>query len=423
MSSINEHIHCASKTEDARGQEYVKKLNNSDAPLLEELQACFRFFYDNFSRNPTTYGLMPDRVPDVRHKCSIAANGFMLAAMAAGADMEFVEVADAKTICDQTLQTLLELDQSHGFFYHFYDMNTGERHNKCELSTIDTALLLCGALTAGAYFGSETLELARRLTARCDWNYFYDTARKMFRMARYDSGFAVWWDCYAEQLIIYVLAAAGSGANIAREAYYNIRRLQGSTQSGEQFIHTWFGSLFAHQFSHAFVDFKDKVDEQGVDWFENSVKATENDRLFCLSNPDLYPDGVWGLTSCAVPDGYRGHVGCSPSGNGNTEHISDGTVAPCAALGSVVFTPQSAMSVLKQFYSYPQLMGKYGLYDSFNLNQGWFTDCYIAIDKGITLAMGANYYRRTIWRSFNSLTEIRKAMRILGFTKKEILTI
>lgn len=382
------------------------------------MRRCFDFFYDNFNRQEATYGLMPDRYPDTRHKCSIAANGFMLAAMAVGADMEYIDREQAQAICDKTLITISKLEQSHGFYYHFYNLKDGSRRNQCELSTIDTALLLCGALTAGAYFGGSTLKLARELNERCDWNYFYDPERKMFRMARYDDGFAVWWDYYAEQLIMYVLAAS-NGSSVAREAYDNLGRLNGVTQGGKPFIHTWYGSLFAHQFSHAFVDFEGKVDASGTDWFDNSVKASENDRDFCRSQPKLYPDGIWGLTSCAVPGGYKGHIGSPPSGNDNSEHISDGTVAPCAALGSLPFTPDSTLAVLEQFSKYPKLLGKYGLCDSFNLNQGWFVNSYVSIDKGITLLMGANYYNRTVWKHFNSLDEIRAAMQILGFTQNK----
>lgn len=386
--------------------------------MQEEMQRCFNFFYENFSKEEATYGLMPDRFPDTRHKCSIAGNGFMLAAMAVGADFGYIEREQAQEICNKTLQTVSRLEQDHGFFYHFYNVKDGSRRNKCELSTIDTAILLCGALTAGAYFGGDTLVLARKLNQNCDWNYFYDSERKLFRMAKYDDGFAVWWDYYAEQLMMYVLAASVD-CPIAREAYDNLPKLHGVTQGGKPFVHTWFGSLFAHQFSHAFVDFEGKVDASGMDWFDNSVKATENDYDFCSKQPDLYPNGIWGLTSCAIPNGYKGHLGAPPSGNNNTESISDGTVAPCAALGSLPFTPQISLSVLSEFKKHPKLSGRYGLHDSFNLSQDWFVRGYISIDKGITLLMGANYYKRTVWQYFNSLSEIRRAMETLGFTNKK----
>ena len=398
----------------AQGHKYMKA-RQSDLPMLDEMHACFRFFLDSFSRDKRTYGLMPDRLPNVKRKCSIASNGFMLAAMAVGTDFKWIDRSVAKTICDCTLETLLALPQDHGFLYHFYGMDDGARYHECELSTIDSALLFCGALTAGAYFGSTTLKLARELATRADWDYFYDPDRKMFHMARFEGkGMEAYWDYYAEQLMIYVLAAA-NGANCAREAYDNFGRLHGETFDGQDFIFTWFGSLFAHQFSHAFVDFEGKKDAFGTDWFDNSVKATRNDKLFCASQPQLYPDGIWGLTSCAIPGGYKGHIGSPPSGNDNTEHVSDGTVAPCAALGSIVFDPEAAFRALDRFRSYPALSGDYGLYDSFNPTLGWYADCYIGIDKGITLLMGANYYKRTVWKYFNSLKEIRNAMRILGF--------
>ncbi len=395
------------------------KAKECDMPMLEEMQACFRYFSDNISRDDTTYGLMPDRIPDIKNQCSIAATGFMLAAMAVGADFKWIEFGNAKAICDATLKTLAELEQDHGFYYHFYDINTGKRWHNCELSTIDSALLFCGVLTAGNYFGGNTLKLARQLVGRADWDYFYDSESKLFHMARYDEhGMIAHWDYYAEQLIIYVLAAA-NGANCAREAYENFGRLHGKAANGEDFVYTWCGTLFTYQFSHAFVDFEKKVDSHGFDWFANSVTACVNDRLFCASQPDLYPNGIWGLTSCAIPGGYRGHIGSVPSGNNNTENLSDGTVAPCAALGSIVFTPQEAISALDKFRNYDGLTGEYGLYDSFNAAEGWIANCYISIDKGVTLLMGANYYKRTVWKYFNSLSEIRSAMQVLGFRPKQ----
>ena len=402
----------------AQGRKYMK-LGQKDQPMIEEMHACFRYFFDNFSRGRTTYGLMPDRMPDIKHKCSVAANGFMLAAMAVGVDFKWIDFSLAKSVCDSALETLLALEQDHGFLYHFYELNTGKRYHNCELSTIDTALLFCGALTAGNYFGSNTLKLARKLVGRADWSYFYDADRKLFHMARYDTGMQAWWDYYAEQLILYVLAAAGNGADFAREAYESFGRLHGKAANGEDYVYTWCGTLFTHQFSHAFVDFEGKVDGQGFDWFANSVTASVNDRLFCASQPQLYPDGIWGLSSCAVPGGYKGRIGSIPSGNNNTENLSDGTVAPYAALGSIVFTPDESIAVLDRFRRYEALTGKYGLYDSFNPSVGWTAECYISIDKGITLLMGANHYKRTVWKNFNALTEIRRGMRILGFTPKQ----
>lgn len=394
------------------------KIRPCDQPLLDEMQSCFRFFLDNFSCEQSTFGLMPDSVPNDKDVCSIASNGFMLAAMAVGVDFGWIQRGTAKGICDATLKTLLGLQQDHGFLYHFYSMTDGKRYRNCEISTIDSALLFCGALTAGAYFGGTTLKMARKLASRADWDWFFDPTHKHFFMACYDSGMSVHWDFYAEQLMIYVLAAANN-AQCANEAYNCFGRLLGKTADGDDFIHTWFGSLFAHQFSHAFVDLRDKQDPFGVDWFDNSVKAVRNDRLFCASQPNLYPNGVWGLSSCAVLGGYNGRIGSPPSGNNNSENVSDGTVAPYAALASVVFDDKHALDLARLYKQCAVLNGRYGLYDSFNAAQGWCIPSYIGIDKGITLLMGANYYKRTVWKYFNSLAEIQTAMRKLGFVPKQ----
>ena len=386
-----------------------------------ELRHCFDYFYDNFSRDDGTYGLMPDKVPDIGRISSIAANAFVFVAMAAGADFGFITKDEAEQICIRALETHKKLEREQGFYYHFYFMNSGERAHRCELSIIDSALFFAGALAAGGYFGGRTLELARELYLECNWEYFYCPNRKMFRMSKYDSGFTGYWDVYAEQLIVYFLAAGShKGKKIARQAYDSFARLNGE-YGGVNFIYTWFGSLFTHQFSHAFIDFKGYIDGDGVNWFDNSVKATLANRQFCMDNADKFrgygPDG-WGLTSCLTSEGYIGRIGTIPSGNGNSENLSNGTIAPCGAIGAVVFTPDESLSALKHFYNLPGLVSKYGLKDAYNEDEGWFSDSYISIDKGISIAMLANYLKHTVWNSFCSLPEVIDAYNLLGFKKE-----
>ncbi len=56
-----------------------------------------------------------------------------------------------------------------GFFYHFLDMKTGERFEDSELSTVDTALLLAGALFCQSYFdGAHPEEVEIRRARRPD---------------------------------------------------------------------------------------------------------------------------------------------------------------------------------------------------------------------------------------------------------------
>mgnify|MGYP001367770174 CR=1 FL=1 len=126
----------------------------------------------------------------------------------------------------------------------------------------------------------------------------------------------------------------------------------------------------------------------------------------------------WGVTACDTPNGYNGLLGTPPSGNNNTVHQIDGTLAPSGALGSIVFTPKESLWALDNYYKMPQLVGKYGLKDSFNLDLNWFATDYIGIDKGITLLMIANYKDEFIWKIFMSISYINDGLKKLGFSYK-----
>lgn len=386
-----------------------------------ERRRCFEYFYDNFSRDGKTFGLMHDMYPTKHNDGSVAASGYLLAAMVIGVDFGYISRGEAEEIVVKVLNTHARLETKQGFYYHFYNMWDGERARMCELSIIDTALYLAGALTAGAYFGGEVMRLAREQYMKCNWEYFYSKEKKMFYMGEFEKGFSGYWDVYAEQLITYFLAAGSpKGEKIAAEAYYSFARLKGE-YGGYEYIYSWFGSLFTHQFSHAFLDFRDKVDKDGVNWFKNSVNATLANRAYCIAHKAQfkgYGEDGWGLTACLTPRGYTGHIGVEPSGNGNTENIAEGTIPPCGALGSLPFTPKESLSALKHFYSKPGLAGKYGLKDSYNEDLNWISGNYISIDKGITLIMAANYEKQTVWRVFNTLPEIKKAYETLQFKKE-----
>lgn len=396
-----------------------------DAIFNTELQHCFRYFYDNFSREPHSYGMMGDAIPEKSDICSVAANGFMLAGMVIGVEYGYITKQNAHDICSKTLDTFLTLQRKNGFYYHFYRIDDLKRSNRCELSTIDTALFIAGALTAGAYFGGDVLNKARAIYADCDWEHFYSHDKRWFYMSEYDDGFSGYWDWYAEQLLMYFLAAGSpKGVNIAREAYYSFTRREGSYRNGQHYIYGWFGSLFIHQFSHAFIDFRGCKDAFNTDWFENSRIASLENRRFCQENIHAYKTygaNAWGLTSCLTAHGYQGCIGVEPSGDGGTlENLSDGTVAPCGALGSIVFTPQESLQALRHYYSIRQIVGKYGLTDAYNEDSNWYCDKYISIDKGITLLMFANYNKQTVWKYFTSLPEIQQAYKILEIKKENV---
>src|SRR4051812_19137301 len=129
-----------------------------DAALLDDVERrSFHYFWD--LADPHTQ-LIPDRAPTPSFS-SIAAVGFGLTAYGIGAERGYVTRQQASERTLATLRSLLAMKQGpepkgvsgyKGFFYHFLDMKTGERFEKIELSTVDTALLMAGVLFAESYF-------------------------------------------------------------------------------------------------------------------------------------------------------------------------------------------------------------------------------------------------------------------------------
>lgn len=388
--------------------------------VKDEAQGCWKYFFDNYSRSELSFGLMIDQFPKDNYKCSIAGTGFFLASLVAGVELGFAEKATVEPIASKTIDTIEKLPNEEGFFYHFYDMRNNQRLYQCEVSTIDTALLLAGVITVGEYFGGQVKSKAYRLLDRVNWRYFVEENSKLFHMAKYDNGFHAYWDVSSEQLLLYVLS--GSGKNkVDKECYYAFKRLYGRYEQYE-FIHGWFGSIFTHQFSHAFVDFFRLKDQNGVNWYKNSVTATLANRQYCIDSKNLhkgYGQNSWGLTACATKDGYQGRIGAPPSGNDNMEHISDGTVAPAGAIGSIVFCPTLAISAIEHYATIPRLKGKYGFFDSFNADIDWVSCEYISIDKGISLLAIANYYNNCITSYFGASARIKEALDYIGFIEDE----
>ena len=395
-----------------------------DEEVLAEAEGCFRFLWEQAQTDEESgaYGLVRDRYPGAKNVSSIAATGFALAAIPYGAEKGWITEEEGRERAEGTMDTLLSLEHKEGFFYHFINMINGQPGTGSEVSVIDTGILLCGAITAGEYFGGEVQKKAAELYERVDWQYYLDGSRNMFYMSCSPEGkFAGHWDVYAEQLMLYVLSAGSPTHPLDSTPYYTFQRLKGKYGDYE-FIHSWFGSIFTHQYSHAFVDFRGIVDEQGTDWYENSVTATLAARQFCMDEQEkweTYGENAWGLTACDTRDGYNGLQGAPPSGTDNRAHESSGTIAPAGAIGSMPFTPEDSTAALKHYRSFPELLGEYGLKDAYNLDQGWFDTDYIGIDKGISLLMIANYENGFVWNLFMKNEAVRRGLENLGFTEKQ----
>ncbi len=419
----------------------------------------FHYFWD--LANPAN-GLVPDRWPTPSFS-SIAAVGFGLTALPVGVERGYVTRAAAAQRALATLRFFWTAPQGsgatgvtgyHGFFYHFLDMQTGQRYQTVELSTIDTALLLAGALTCQSYFtGADTVESAIRaygdsLYRAADWTWASPRPPGVAMGWTPENGFLPNdWVGYNEAMILYILAL-GSPTHPADSAAWTTwtSGYQWGTFQGQSYVQ--FGPLFGYQFSHVWVDFRGIRDAfmraQGSDYFENSRRATYAQRAYATANPfgwAGYGAGLWGLTASDGPGSFSLQLG------GRTRQFhsywargasalatqDDGTVAPTAAGGAVPFAPEIAVPVLmamRQQYGV-RLFGQYGFLDALNptLNVaapvtqgqvapgvGWFDTDYLGIDQGSMLAMIENYRSGLIWQLLRGNPYVIAGLRRAGFS-------
>ena len=375
-----------------------------DEVIEWEMKGSFDFFWEraNTDEGSPGYGLIRDRYPGSEGIASTASVGFGLTAYLIGIEKGYITREQGLDRVTRTLDTLLTIEREEGFYYHFVDMLTGKRAWNSEISSIDTAILLMGVLSAGEYFGGEVEVKAQQIYDEVNWPWFIDPDRNMFYMAyRPEKGFEGYWDFYAEQLMLYVLAAGSDTHPTDQMPYYVFTRHSAKYGDGQTFIHSWFGSLFTHQFSHAWIDFRGRSDKKDVNWFDNSVEASLAQVNFAVNMDEKYttlgPD-AWGLTACDGPDGYNGLYGAPPSGFDNKQHFIDDTIPPAGAIGSIIFVPEQAQRAMLYYYSFEDLKGPYGFKDAFNLSRDWFASDVIGIDKGISLLMLANYQSDMVYK-------------------------
>lgn len=389
-----------------------------------EERGCFDFFWNEVSLTQKGYGLIRDNNIN-RSMCSIASVGFGLAALAIGAHRSYVTQQEAKERAIGTLRTMRDSTQRvHGFYYHFLSMEDGSRYGSCEVSIIDTALFLMGALCAGEYFGGECRNIWEEIYEDVDWDWYRDPQKNQFYMGYHESrgnqrlgGHFGAWDHYAEQFIMYFLGVAAPKHSVPASIFYDCPLFCDIYKDSDLIYHSYCGALFVYQFSHAFLNLQGKKDRRGIDWYENSVCATHANRQYCIDNPKgrkTYHQNAWGLTACMTPHGYSGAQGALPC-FGNDRNEADGTVPPCGSIGSLPFAPEEVVAAMEFYAKIPELKGKYGYLDAYNLDvePAWFSDRYIGIDKGISLLMLENYRSGLIWKLTDQNQYIRCAFEML----------
>jgi len=392
------------------------KPSKEDEAFLDDLerQGCL-FFWEQAS--PKT-GQILDRARndltgsrDPRTMASIASTGFGLTALCIADRRGYLPHAQVvervRTTLDWHLNSMPEV---HGFFYHFTDIETGKRVKGVELSSIDTSLLLCGILTASAYFQDETIHsLAQQIYTRVDWPWMLNGGTTFSMGWHPESGFLdARWAHYCELMMIYLLAIGSPSHPIPPEYWSSFTRPI-IHYKGFDYI-SGNDPIFTHQYSQAWFDFRFKRDSY-ADYFGNSITATRAHKAFCLSYPKWYNEDYWGVTASDYEGGYTAWGG--PPAQGPL----DGTVVPSAAAGSLAFLPGDCLSVLRAMRSKwgKHAWGRYGFVDAFHPAANWYDADVLGIDQGISVLMAENLRSGLVWSTFMRNPECTTAMVRAGF--------
>ena len=422
-------------------------LTPSEELMLDSIQYKTLLFFLN-EHHPVK-GLVKDRAASWAPS-SIAATGFGIPCFAIGAERNWISREKAAEITLAILRFFYNSPQNtdtngvgyKGFYYHFLKMNSGTREWKCELSSIDTGILMMGIIFARNYYGrdskteNEIRLLSAKLLERVDWNFMEMPDKGKFACTismgwtpengLHDYG----WGGYNEGLFLYVLAA-GSGMRNADRSYNAWLSTYKWYTPYKGLSHVAFPPLFGHQFSQAFIDYRGLADkymkEKGIDYFENSRRATYVQRQYAIENPKGwtgYDSVCWGVTACDGPTDkfnsggkkFLGYAGRGTSGP-DYNYFDDGTIAPYASLSSLPFAPEIVFPTIRSMnvkYG-KKLWGTYGYYDSFNPTAKWFDNDFIGIDQGPMLIMIENFRTGMVWNYVMKDPVIQRGLNRLGF--------
>ncbi len=397
----------------------------TDDQLLEEIEkAGFLFFWEQ--ADPTT-GQIKDRAfaaggKDNRPVSSIAATGFGLTALCIGDQRGYQPHSAIVSRVQATLSFLANTMQplgNNGFFYHFVDMTTGARAFNSEVSSIDTAILLCGVLACRQYFADATIQnLATQIYSNVNFNWMLNGGTTLSMGWTPENGFLPnRWDTYSELMMLYLLAMAAPNPAFAIPPsswtawarpiiqYQGLSYISGSDP------------LFVHQYSHAWFDFRNKKDVTATDYFQNSITATQVHRLFCISLAAQFSDysaDLWGITASDSRNGYV--VWGGPSAQGGSIGPIDGSIVPCATAGSLPFDFADTIHVLRWIRGhYPMAWQRYGYVDAFNPLTNWYDADVIGIDLGVSMLMAENQRTQFVWNTFMKDPAAISGMSLAGF--------
>ncbi len=429
-----------------RSEEKPELAAPNDEALLDELQhAAFRYFLEPV--HPTN-GLMSD-TSRTGSPVSIAVVGFALASYPVAVERGWMTRTAAVERTLAALRFFRDSDQSgrqqatgyKGFYYHFLDPRTGARAWRSELSMIDTALLIAGALAAGVYFAEDTpderalRELVELLYRRVEWHWAQDGVATIRLGWKPESGFLPYgWEGYCEAMVLYVLAL-GSPTHPMPACCYEAwtAMYQWEHLYGHDLLYA--GPLFTHQFSHAWIDLRGIRDrfmrEKRSDYFDNSREATYVQREYAQRNPREfagYDELCWGLTACDGPSDDLPRAANERrrlfgyAARGAPHGPDDGTLSAPAVLASLPFAPELALPALRAMLErYPEIMTESRLASGFNASlasaggRPWVSPGHYGLDQGIVVLMIENHRTELLWQLMRRCPHVVTGLRRAGF--------
>ena len=441
--------------------------STSDSQLLGDIEhRTFNFYWECANHNN---GLMVDRW-STRSVCGITGTGFALTAWPIGVERGWITRSQAREITLRTLRFLDQLPRGtqssgnggyRGFFYQFIDMETGLRVNESALSTIDTTWLQMGMVVAQGWFDqgnqeeTEIRELSQRLLDRTEWDWMQanSVGGKAISMGwTPESGFIEHnFDGYNEGMPLYLLAL-GSRSHPAQDGAYEAWTAPFTKywrgDGANRYLS--FGPHFAHQYAAVWVDLRGIRDATmraaGFDYFENSRRATYAQRDYAIANPmgwDGYSKDIWGLSACdgpgdvvidfrGAPTRFHGYAAYGPKGMPDED--DRGTLAPTAAVASIVFAPEICIPAARALRDFQggRLYGPYGFFDGFNpsfrdtnvtlrsgsadTRLGWVDHDYLSDNQGPILGILANYKTAIVWKATRHVPNLLRGLKRAGFT-------
>jgi hypothetical protein len=416
----------------------------SDDALIHRLQrAAFSYLIDYADADT---GLVADTSRQ-GSPCSIAVVGFALSCYPIAVENGWLSRADAVVRTLKVLKFFFQSTQSDapdatgykGFYYHFLDMQTGKRVWQCELSLIDTSLLIAGVLMAGTYFDGggderEIRELADALYRRVDWRWAQDGAPGLSQGWKPECGFLHYgWEGYNEATILYVLGLGSPTFPLTPSGYV----VWGLTYQWENLLGRdvlYSGPLFTHLFSHAWIDFRGIRDafmrEKASDYFENTKSAIAIHREYGERNPfgfKAYTRDFWGITAGDGPtapelrENGRDRRFYGYMSRGVPYGPDDGTIAPWAMLATLPFTAEAALAGTRHLVdTYPQVCGQDRFSSGFNPtlqgdSDGWLSEGWYGLDQGLLAMMIENHRSGLIWEIMRRCSYVRDGLKRAGF--------